>query len=184
MSWLDRLKREYQGYTEGLPPPPPPVDTLGWRTIYPDEPMPLWKFNRAHIPQPTYNFPNTISWVIPEEGNVLYASINTSETWEEHFLSRGWQSPQDQIDAGYPYYLQPTFDQGNYEEVWDAGAVFSNVIVNVDFSTTAIFGQVAVTTKIATSIDGSNWTAFVTGTSRFVESLRYIKVRIEFSAAE
>ena len=36
--------------------------------------------------------------------------VNTAETWEDHFLDNGWNSPQDQIDAGFPTYIQPVFN--------------------------------------------------------------------------
>lgn len=119
-----------------------------------------------------------------DSGNVLIAIVNTNETWEEHFVSRGWESPQDQIDAGYEYYIQPTLESGFYEEIIDFGIVYSNVIVNVDFSQTVVFGGVVVTTKISTSEDGVTYTTAVVGSSLYVASLRYVKVRLEFLASE
>jgi sulfur carrier protein ThiS len=46
------------------------------------------------------------------DNGVLFVPVDTEETWAEHFSSRGWTDIQDQIDAGYPYYAQPTKPNG------------------------------------------------------------------------
>jgi sulfur carrier protein ThiS len=46
------------------------------------------------------------------DGGILHTPVDTEETYQEHFDSRGWATPQDQIDAGYPRYIQPTKPAG------------------------------------------------------------------------
>jgi len=114
----------------------------------------------------------------------LIAVINTTETWAEHFTSHSWTTPQDQIDAGYPIFIQPSALTGYYEEIIDYGSVFTNLIVNLDWSTNPIVGTVSVTSELSSSVDGSTYTPSVIGQSSFFESLRYVKLRINFTAVD
>lgn len=118
----------------------------------------------------------------PEVGNKLIAPLNLKETFGEHFLSRGWNSIRDQINAGYPYYAQPVPQVGTYVEVKDYGAVFNNVIVNIDWSTAPITGTVMITCQIQHSLDGITYSAPVTTTSMFIPSFRYLKISVTFQA--
>lgn len=111
----------------------------------------------------------------------LLACVNT-ETWAQHFESRGWTNIQDQINAGFPIYTQPSAPTGSYEEVFDYGTIISNLLVSVVYTFQAIAGTVQVVVKIAVSDDNVTYTAFSTGTSYFATSLRYVKVRMEFTA--
>jgi hypothetical protein len=51
-------------------------------------------------------FTGTETLVLEAEGK-LYFGVNPSQTYEQHFTSEGFTSPQDQINAGYPFFLQP-----------------------------------------------------------------------------
>lgn len=106
------------------------------------------------------------------------------ESWENHFLSRLWSSPQAQINAGYPRYCQPTALTGIYEEVADFGGVFSNVIVNLNWAFNNITGSVSISPFIATSTDGVTFTPLAGGSSQFAQSVRYVKVHFDFAAAD
>jgi hypothetical protein len=116
-------------------------------------------------------------------GNAILAPYEYDETWEEHFLGRSWLTIQDQIDAGYPYYAQPVPENGYYEEIFDYGAVFNNVIVNLDWSTIPVTGTVLITVSISHSADGLIWSSPTIGSSLFVPSFRFLKVKVEFLAA-
>lgn len=110
----------------------------------------------------------------------LFACLDTSETWQTHFTTRGWNTIQDQINAGYPYYLQPTKETGVYEEIKDYGIILSNVVVSIDYNALIIVPNVNVVVKMAVSDDGISYTAFTTGTQIFFASVRYLKFRFEF----
>jgi hypothetical protein len=112
----------------------------------------------------------------------LLANINLVETWAEHFTSRGWTTIQNQIDAGFPFFLQPTLEFGEYEEVFDYGAVFDNIIVNLEWNFEQIVPTMNVTTYLSTSVDNVTYTTEVAGITLFATSLRYLKVRFEFEA--
>lgn len=121
---------------------------------------------------------------VPRTGNALLALVNVTETWTSHFTSRSWTTIQNQINAGYPYYLQPNENSGSYEEVRDFGVLITDSIIQVNWSTDVITGTLTTVCKIATSTDGITYSAFSTGTSLFGTSFRYIKVRLEFSGVD
>ena len=113
--------------------------------------------------------------------NAIFGCV-VNETWQEHFASRGWNTIQDQIDANYPYYIQPTGRTGSYEEVVDFGFIFNAVLVSINWNTTHIDpnNQVVVTVKLATSIDNITFEPFATGASQLITNARYLKIRLEF----
>lgn len=105
-----------------------------------------------------------------------------TELWNAHFTTRSWGDPKDQVDAGYPIYIQPSSLTGSYEEIIDYGTVLSNVAATIIYNTNLIAGTlVGVVVKMATSTDGSSYSAFVSGASQFLASLRYLKFRFEFT---
>jgi hypothetical protein len=107
------------------------------------------------------------------------------ETWEEHFTTRGWTSPQDQIDAGFPYYLQPTPLTGTYTAHIDYGVIISSIIVNIDWAFQLIAGSGHnITCRIRVSDDNTTWSSWTTSTSLFVASLRYLEVELTFTALD
>lgn len=185
MSWLQTKIFLYDEFVEPISVPRLPAPELSWKPEY-------------YIPRISsgYNPPTFIHhnyfvqpeleayYVIPETGNLLVGIVNHTETWEEHFLSRGWNTIEDQINAGFPYYLQPTLEKGDYQEEHDFGIVYSNVIVTVKFSTVIVVGQITVTTSISTSEDGVVWTTPIVATSLFVPSMRFVRVKLHLEALE
>ena len=120
--------------------------------------------------------------IITLTGNKLIAPVNLGETWIEHFASRGWNTIKDQVDAGYPIYAQPVPQTGSYREVVDYGAVFKNVIANIDFATAAKFGTVNVSCSLRHSLNGLDWSVPVAATSLFIQEFRFLEVTITFEA--
>jgi hypothetical protein len=108
--------------------------------------------------------------------------MNLEETLGEHFLSRAWDTAQEQIDAGYPYVGQPVPQVGLYEEERDYGSVFNNVIVNIDWAASGITGTVAISCQLSHSLDAIAWSTPVITTSMFVQSFRYLRIKIIFEA--
>lgn len=111
----------------------------------------------------------------------LFANIDETETWSD-YAANGYTSLQDEIDDGHIYFLQPTLSSGEYEEVTDFGAVFDSVIVNVDWSYIELAPSMQVECFLSSSIDNVTYSSEVSGTTMYVPSLRYLKVRIEFTA--
>lgn len=124
--------------------------------------------------------------VLKTPGPALLCNVPSPQTWQQHFVVRTWLDPQDQVSAGYPIYIQPANTLGWYEEIFDFGVVLSNVITTVRFNTEMITveGTMLTVVRMAFSDDGVNYTSFINGTSQFVPSLRFLKLRLEFTASD
>ncbi len=75
-------------------------------------------------------------------------NVNTTETWESHFTSRSYTSPQDQIDAGYTYYLMPSTTTAAYEEEFDYGTLLAGTKVSATLTSSSVVGSTTVTPTI------------------------------------
>ena len=117
------------------------------------------------------------------ESNNLYANINTTETWQSHFTSRSWNTPQDQINAGYVYYAMPSPSTGQYLETIDYGAVLGGTRVATTLTSNAITGSVAVTPAISVKkLIGDAWTLYAGVNSIFVTDFRYVQIQYDFAS--
>lgn len=130
----------------------------------------------------TSDFSGTKTNVVLNGDRLLCCILN--ETWHNHFASRGWDQIQDQVAAGYNIYGQPYALTGSYQEVIDYGAEFSNITVNLDWSTNPISGTVAVSSTIEGSLDGVIWNEPVLGRSAFFANVRYVRITINFSSID
>ena len=116
---------------------------------------------------------------------VLFASIRM-EPWSNHFQRLGWNTIKDQINAGYPYYLQPTDLTGSYEELIDFEVVFSFSLITVSWNAIQLDdnNKVSVRVELSWSEDGVTYSSFTAGSSQLVSNVRYLKVRLEFTAPD
>lgn len=119
-----------------------------------------------------------------KENDYLLADVNITETFEGHFTSRGWASPQAQIDAGYPLHIQPSLLTGTYLKVLDSGSISTNVIINYSYSFEILVGSFNIGFSTRVSDDNVSWSAAQTGGNIFVASVRYIEVTVTFTAAD
>lgn len=117
------------------------------------------------------------------EGGKLVAIVDTSKTWAQHFSDNSWATIQDQINAGYPIYIEPGLTTGSYEEIHDFSTIFSSVIISVNWNELVIDGDVQVVCKIAVSDDNITYSAYTSATTLFAESVRYVKFKLEFTSA-
>jgi hypothetical protein len=117
--------------------------------------------------------PNANSVVLP---------VNTTETWEEHFVSRGWDQPEDQVAAGYPYFIQPGATSATYTEIFDYGTALSSSQAVIGIGGTVIAGTPVISHTMYTSLDGVNYTTYPSNVnSIFATNFRFIKVVISVS---
>lgn len=114
----------------------------------------------------------------------LLCDFDTTKTWTTHFTSNSWTSPQDQITAGFPYYLEPTLLTGSYEEVIDYGVEIDNLILSLRWSINNLDGTVTVASKVAFSLDNITYGSFINGSSVFSTAMRYAKIHIDFTGAD
>lgn len=134
--------------------------------------------------QHTSTLGGTRTNVILQSGPKLLANWQ-SETFETHFTSRTWLTPKNQVDAGYPIYIQPAATTGSYEEVIDYGTVITNVIATISYNQNLLTPSESmnVVVKMAASDDDITYTPFVSGASQFISQMRYLKFRLEFTGS-
>lgn len=117
--------------------------------------------------------------VVESPAGTVVGPFDNTQTWEEHFLNNSWDSPQDQIDAGYLYFLQPEATYGRWEKTIDLGTTLNNILLHLSYTRTDILGSQTVTPKIAYSTDNVNWTEVADVFSLLATSVRYARVRID-----
>jgi predicted phage tail protein len=118
------------------------------------------------------------------EGGTLTANVNLTETWQTHFTSRGWNTPQDQINAGFPIYGLPSANTGSYEEIFDYGTVLASSKVAVTLTSQAAAGTMTVASTLSVrKLTTDAWTDYAGITEVFATDFRYIKVRYDFTSS-
>jgi len=129
-------------------------------------------------------FNGTLTNMVLSNGSLI-GPVNTTETFQQHFTTNGYSSLQDQITAGYPYFVQPTQLTGSYYEIIDYGATLSSSSILATLTYSTITGTVTVTPTISVSTNGTTWTALTTGQSNvYATNFRYVKVSYAFTASD
>lgn len=105
------------------------------------------------------------------------------QTWAGHFTTRGWDQPQDQIDAGYPIYAQPSAATGTYDETFDYGTVLPATTVTVTLGAAQVAPTVISTCQIYVKAAAADpWIAAPVGaTSYLASNFRYVRVLYTFT---
>jgi Putative phage tail protein len=118
-------------------------------------------------------------------GGALLLPVNTTETWSQHFANNGYATPQAQITAGYPIYINPSPTSASYTEVVDYGSTLPATNVVVVLNSTVLSGAVGASCQISysnTSATGP-WTDGPAGaTAVLATNFRWIKVVYTFTA--
>lgn len=114
----------------------------------------------------------------------VLVNVNLTETWQSHFTNRSWTTPQDQISAGYTYFVMPSTTSASYEETLDAGYVISSTKITTTLTSENIAGTTTITPTISTKkLVGDAWTDYAGTSSIFVTDFRYAKIKYDFSSA-
>lgn len=116
------------------------------------------------------------------DGGTLFGPVNLTETYGDHFTSHSWSTPQDQITAGYPVYIQPVPTTAQFVEIIDYGATIPTTIIAVNMTKADTGGVVGATCTIETSTNGSTWTTVGTDFQAIASNFRYIRVTIDFTS--
>lgn len=113
--------------------------------------------------------------------NQVTMPIDLISTVSQHFDTRGWITPQNQIDALYPIYSQPSVASGYYEEIIDFGTVIGSSQVTLTTTGSVVAGTPIVVTNLSYSSDNITFSIPSTSAMLFVSSFRYVKVNISVS---
>lgn len=128
-------------------------------------------------------FAGTRTNIATDVDGSLLTPVSTSETWQAHFTSRSWSTPQDQINAGYPIFSQPSQTTGSYEETIDYGTVLAATKITTTLSYVVVSGTPVVTPTISVKkLVGDPWIDYAGQSSAFVTDFRYVKVRYDFGS--
>jgi hypothetical protein len=113
----------------------------------------------------------------------VLVNVNLTDTWQSHFTSRGWSTPQNQLDAGFAYFAMPSTTSSSYEETFDTGAVISSTKITATLTSENIAGSTTITPTISTrKLATDAWTNFSGTDSVFVTDFRYAKVKYDFTS--
>lgn len=125
----------------------------------------------------------TLSNALVESATSAVLPINTTETFAAHFTANAWASPQDQINAGFPLYMQPNPASGFVEDVVDVGVTLASSKVSLTYSADTITGSPVVVPKISVSNASASgpWIDYPGVTSVFATTFRWAKIRVDVS---
>lgn len=123
----------------------------------------------------------TLTNMTLENGGVI-GPVNTAETWAQHFTNNSWSTPQDQIGAGFPVYIQPTPASGSAEVIIDLLSVLSTGKIKLSSVVDVLDGSPTHQWTLGYSEDDVTYTDAV-ATEVFASDFRYIKVRIDVTSA-
>jgi hypothetical protein len=121
---------------------------------------------------------------VVDDVSSLLLPINTTESWSEHYTVNGFATPDAQVVAGFPIYINPSLTIGSYTEVIDYGSNLPATNVTVLLSSTVISGTVGISCTISYKLlSGDVWIDGPVGaTSMLATNFRYIKVAYTFTA--
>lgn len=128
-------------------------------------------------------FDGTLTNMVLSRGGLFFPVV-TGETIAQHFDNNGWTTPQDQVDAGYEYWIQPGATSADYEEIIDLGGVVGTSQVIVTPTWSVLDGSVSIETTLSVrESSGDPWSVGTPGNRQmFATDFRYIRIQIAATA--
>ena len=115
----------------------------------------------------------------------LYAPVNTTETYQEHFVNNSFASPQAQVDGGYVAWITPVPTSGTYTEVFDYQALIdaqTKITLEISPATDVEdWGSITITPSIEVSTNGSTWETAVEAYQTIASNFRYVRITLTFA---
>ena len=107
----------------------------------------------------------------------------TNLSFEDHFLDNSWTTPQNQIDAGYPLFIQPAHPTATFLQTIDLGVeITTSVRVSLLSQIAYIMTGATATYTISLSDDDITYTDYADVDSVYSSNFRYIKILIEVAS--
>jgi len=124
--------------------------------------------------------------VTKADGTLLF-NVNATETYQDHFINNSWSTPQDQINAGYPIFIQPNELTGSYIETIDYGTTIPATLITITLGKTDVDTQMNITPiirwKAEASPTGDEWNERVGSWQTYATAFRYVQIELDFSGA-
>jgi hypothetical protein len=113
----------------------------------------------------------------------LYLPVNTAHTFQQHFDTNSWTTPQAQVTAGFDPYLEPSLASGSYQQVFDAtgaAADMNSTFITFNYTGEILDGDPVVTPRIeiATNAAPTTWVSLGDVSQAFASNFRYVRVRL------
>ncbi len=130
---------------------------------------------------------DTNYYVDPVDGSAI-APMNTTETWEDHFIGTGTPSVpqfadvQDLIDAGYIYFPEPVPSTAEYYEENDYGAVLASSSITSSQDEQKFNGGPTIVTKLAAKELVGDPYVDQTATKIFAVNFQYVRDKFELTS--
>lgn len=143
-----------------------------------------------------FNGSDTIDWDLngAVETNIAFdgelaaiACIDTTTTYEDHFIDNSWATPQDQIDAGFPLFCEPGLSTAQYTTAgYDLGAVVGSSMITFVYDTTQCgAANATVTPTVEYSLDAETWTSGTAGQmSVWGTNFQYVRLNLDVLGAD
>lgn len=117
------------------------------------------------------------SYENPRTPGKLLCPVDLVETVEDHYATPGFDTPQEQVDAGFPIVIEKVPTSGYIEQDVDYGTVITATISTTLYHD-IIDGTPVLTPKISVkTLIGDPWTNYDGQDSVLVSSVRYARVR-------
>lgn len=132
-------------------------------------------------------FDGTLSNVVYCPEPAIVGPLDTSETWEEHFVNHNQTTLGGFADSGYTYYFEPNYQTTGYyqEDVIDLGATVNKgsvVLTTAHHVLTGDETKIQIRPTISTSPDNVTWTDYVGVWQTTVEGFRYVKYKLDITS--
>lgn len=128
-------------------------------------------------------FSGTRTSAVAEDGT-LVLGVNTTETYQQHFTTRSWNTPQDQINAGFSRWIMPSTTTAAYEETIDYGSLLPASKITMTLTSTVVAGSVSITPQISVrALTSDPWTDYAGVSEVYGTNFRYVKFRYDFASA-
>lgn len=128
-------------------------------------------------------FAGTKSNMVLDVDGAYVMPVSSTETFQQHFTDHSWTAPQNQVDAGYPIYIEPSLTNSYYEETFDYGTLLSSTKVTVTVNSAIVTGAPTAICTISVSADNINWTTYSDVLTVYGSNFRYVKVRLTVTGA-
>lgn len=121
---------------------------------------------------------NMVTW----DGEV-YAPVNATETFQQHFDNNSWTTPQAQVSANLDPYLEPSQSTSTYVQTFDATGTASDLtssLITLAYTGVVVDGNPTITPKIeiATNAAPSTWQDLGNVWQAFAAGFRYIRITL------